>query len=141
MATSEFLPVHSAFYVALRLCGKTSPAPRPTPTPKPKTYTVKFNANGGKLPKGRNMPAQTFTSGKAKKLRGNAFTRNGFVFVGWAKRKNGPVAYKNAQKVKNIGKVGKSVTLYAVWAKETYKVVFDASGGRGKMGTQTFKYG
>ena len=106
-----------------------------------KTYKVKFNANGGKLPKGKSMAAQTFTTGKAKKLRGNAFVRKDWVFVGWATRKNGPVAYRNKQKIKNIGKAGKTVTLYAVWAKEHYRVVFDASGGRGKMPVQTFTYG
>jgi uncharacterized repeat protein (TIGR02543 family) len=120
---------------------KAKPAPKPTPTPKPKTYTVKFNANGGKLPKGKKMAAQTFTPGKAKKLRGNAFVRDGYVFIGWSTRKDGPVAYKNGQSVKNLGKAGKTVTLYAVWANAQYKVVFDASGGRGKMPVQAFKYG
>ncbi len=111
------------------------------PKPAPKSYTVKFKANGGKLPKGKKMSAQTFTPGKAKKLRKNAFKRKGYVFVGWAKRKNGPVAYRNGQKVKNLGKAGKTVTLYAVWANAQYKVVFDASGGRGKMPVQVFTYG
>ena len=115
--------------------------PKPTPTPAPKTYVVKFSANGGKLAKGKKMSAQTFTSGKAAKLRCNAFARKGYVFIGWSKRKNGPVAYKNGQAVKNLAKAGKTVTLYAVWAKESYKVAFDASGGRGKMPVQTFKYG
>ena len=47
--------------------------------------------------------------------------------------------------MKNIGKAGQTVTLYAVWAKKTYKVVFDASGGSLKKGrkmpAQTFTYG
>ena len=107
----------------------------------PKTYTVKFSANGGTLSKGKKMSAQTYTAGKAKKLRGNAFVRDGYVFLGWSTRKNGPVAYKNGQKVKNLAKAGKSVTLYAAWAKAEYNVVFDASGGRGKMPRQTFTYG
>jgi uncharacterized repeat protein (TIGR02543 family) len=107
----------------------------------PKTYKVKFNANGGKLPKGKKMSAQTFTTGKAAKLRTNAYTRKDYVFVGWATRKNGPVAYRNGQAVKNLAAAGKTVTLYAVWAKAQYKVVFDASGGRGKMPVQTFAYG
>jgi uncharacterized repeat protein (TIGR02543 family) len=107
----------------------------------PVTYTVRFDANGGTLAKGKKMSAQTFTPGKAATLRGNAFTRKGYVFIGWAKRKDGPVAYKNGQSVKNLGKAGKTVTLYAVWAKAEYKVVFDASGGRGKMPVQKFKYG
>jgi uncharacterized repeat protein (TIGR02543 family) len=111
----------------------------------PKTYKVKFKANGGKLQKGKKMAAQTYTTGKAKKLRKNKFTRKGYVFIGWSTRKNGPVAYKNGQKVKNLAKASKTVTLYAAWAKAEYKVVFDASGGKlpkgVKMPAQTFKYG
>ena len=110
-------------------------------TIKPNTYKVKFKADGGKLPKGKKMSAQTFTTGKAKKLRTNKFERKGWIFLGWSKRKNGPVAYKNAQAVKNLAAAGKTVTLYAVWAKAQYKVVFDASGGRGKMPVQVFTYG
>ena len=111
-------------------------------TVKPQTtYTVKFAANGGTLPKGKSMAAQKMTLNKATALRGNAFVRSGWVFIGWATRKNGPVAYKNGQSVKNVGKGGQTVTLYAVWAKAQYKVVFDASGGKGKMPVQTFKYG
>ena len=110
-----------------------------------KTYKVKFNANGGKLPKGKSMSLQTMTLNKTSAIRANAYTRKDYVFVGWATRKNGPVAYRNGQKVKNIGKAGQTVTLYAVWAKKTYKVVFDASGGRlpkgRKMSKQTFIYG
>ena len=105
------------------------------------TYKVKFKANGGKLPEGKSMAVQKFTYGKAKKLRKNTFERQNYVFVGWAKTKNGAVVYKNGQKVKNLSKAGKTVTLYAVWAKEHYKVVFDASGGRGKMPVQKFTYG
>ena len=82
---------------------------------------------------------------KAPRTSANKFARDGYVFLGWSKRKNGPVAYKNAQKVKNLAKAGKSVTLYAAWAKADYQVAFDASGGRlpkgVKMPAQTFKYG
>ena len=39
---------------------------------------------------------------KAYKLRANKFERDGYVFLGWAKRKDGPVAYKNGQKVKSM---------------------------------------
>jgi hypothetical protein len=111
----------------------------------PLTYTVKFAANGGTLPKGKAMAAQTMTVDKAGNLRANVFTRTDWVFAGWAKTKNGPVAYKNGQSVKNIAKAGQTVTLYAVWAKPTYKVVFNASGGRLPRGvkapTQKFTYG
>ena len=108
-------------------------------------YTVKFNAYGGKLPKGKKMAAQTLAYGKAAKLRKNAFTRSGYVFAGWAtskaNAKKGVIAYKNAQSVKNLRVDGKATTLYAVWAKPKYKVAFYANGGKGATVVQTLKYG
>ena len=108
-------------------------------------YTVKFNAYGGKLPKGRKMAAQTFKYGTAAKLTKNAFTRKGYVFAGWAtskaNAKKGVIAYANAQSVKNLRVDGKAVTLYAVWAKPKYKVAFYANGGKGATVVQTLKYG
>jgi uncharacterized repeat protein (TIGR02543 family) len=118
--------------------------PTPGPSPQPPvatTYKVAFNANGGKLPKGKSMAAQTFTYGKAAALRKNAFTRSGHVFIGWAKSKGGAVAYANGATVKNPAAAGKTTTLYAVWAKAKYKVAFYANGGKGKMAAQTFTYG
>ncbi len=106
-----------------------------------KKYKVAFNANGGKLPKGKKMAAQTFTYGKAQKLRKNVFTRDGYVFLGWAKSQKGAVAYKNAASVKNLSTTGATVRLYAKWAKKSYKVAFYANGGKGKMDEEKFTYG
>lgn len=118
-------------------------------TKQPPPYKVKFNASGGKLPNGKKMAAQTMTYGKSTKLRKNLFTKKGYVFAGWAvskaKAKRGIIAYSNAQSVKNLRKDGKTLTLYAVWAKPKYKVAFNASGGKlpngKKMAAQTFTYG
>jgi uncharacterized repeat protein (TIGR02543 family) len=104
-------------------------------------YTVKFNAGGGKLPKGKKMKAQTMTYGTAAKLRKNVFTRKGWVFAGWSTKKNGAVTYKNGQSVSNLRSDGKTTTLYAAWAKKTYKVAFYANGGRGRMAVQKMTYG
>ena len=101
------------------------------------TYTVAFNANGGK----GTLAAQKMTYGKAAKLRKNVFSRNGYVFMGWAKSKSGAVAYSNAQSVKNVAGRSGTTTLYAVWAKKTYKVAFYANGGKGKMAVEKFTYG
>ena len=113
----------------------------PVAPPAVSTYKVAFDANGGKLPKGKAMAAQTMTRGKAAKLRTNAFTRSGYVFLGWATSKSGAVAYKDAQSVKNLAAAGKSVTLYAKWAKKSYKVQFVANGGKGKMAPLSMTYG
>ena len=101
------------------------------------TYQVAFNANGGK----GKMAKQKLTYGKAAKLRKNAFKRKGYTFLGWAKTKKGEVAYKNAAKVKNLRTDGKTTTLYAKWAKNTYQVAFNANGGKGKMAKQQMTYG
>ena len=96
--------------------------PPPVAPPAVSTYKVAFNANGGTLPKGKAMAAQTMTYGKAKKLSANKFTRSGYKFAGWAKSKalakKGKVAYKNKKSVKNLTTTGKTVKLYAVWKKK-----------------------
>jgi uncharacterized repeat protein (TIGR02543 family) len=98
---------------------------------------VKFNANGG----GGKMSSQVFTINKAAKLSANAFTRKGYVFVGWSTSKTGAVAYADKQAVKNLAKGGEKVTLYAKWAVKNYLVAFFANGGSGSMALQKHVYG
>ncbi len=80
-----------------------------------------FDATGGRLPKGKKMPRQTFKYGEKQSLRKNKFIRKGYVFAGWAI--SDPlatipkVAYKNGQAVKNLSPDGRTVTLYAVWKR------------------------
>ena len=107
--------------------------------PRPSTYTVSFNANGGK----GKMAAQTMTYGKAAALSKSAFTRKDYVFIGWATARNGKVAYMDGASVKNLIAAGKTATLYALWAKEKYKVAFYGTykGVKGKMAKQTMTYG
>jgi len=77
-------------------------------------YKIKFNANGGS----GTMSAQSATYGQTVTLRANTFKRSKYKFAGWAKSKNGAVAYKNKAKVKNLtSKSGQTVTLYAKWKK------------------------
>ena len=77
-------------------------------------YKIKFHKNGGK----GTMKTQSATYGKKVTLRANAFKRSGYKFAGWAKKKDGAVAYKNKAQVKNLTATnGKTVTLYAVWKK------------------------
>ncbi len=103
------------------------------------SYSVKFAANGGT----GTMAAQKMTVGKAATLRKNAFKRSGCLFLGWAKTKTGAVAYKNGAAVKNLAAAGKSVTLYARWAKKIYRVKFchTYKDETGKAAVQKFAYG
>ena len=106
-------------------------------------YKVEFNANGGMLPIGKKMAAQTMTYETAAKLTENAFTRKGYVFAGWAPEKNGSVLYKNGATVKNLRTDGGTVTLYAQWVKTKYKVKFFGTykDVTGTMAVQKFTYG
>ena len=97
--------------------------------------TISFNANGGR----GSMAKQKVTPGVRFTLRKNAFTRSGYVFIGWAQSKNGPVVVGN-QGTGTAGNAG-SLTLYAKWAKKNYKVKFYANGGKGKMAVEKFTYG
>ena len=93
--------------------------------------------------KGGKTVSQSLRYGTAKALRKNTFKKKGYVLMGWAVRKGGPVAYKDGQTVVNLAsKSGAKVHLYARWAVRKYKVHFDANGGKkGKMADQTFVYG
>ncbi len=102
------------------------------------TYTVKYNANGGK----GSMAVTTFTVDETNTLRPNAFTKTGYSFVGWAEEKTATVpTYTDGQSVTNIAASGETVTLYAVWAPNTYFIEFRANGGDGAMANQTHTYG
>jgi uncharacterized repeat protein (TIGR02543 family) len=103
----------------------------------PSAYTVVFNASGGY----GTMAARSFAYGANVTLPANAFTCDGHVFVGWATSNGGPAVYANGASAKNLTSPGGRITLYAVWAKKTYKVKFYANGGKGKMSVQTFTYG
>ena len=113
------------------------PPPPAPPAPAPTTYKVAFDANGGT----GTMSAQTIVRNATAKLKANAFKRSGWIFLGWAKTKTGAVAYKDQASVKNLAAAGKSATLYAKWAKKTYKVKFVANGGKGKMKVLKMTYG
>ena len=100
-------------------------------------YAVVFNANGGK----GKTPAQSIAYGKTERLRQNGFSRSGYVFIGWSKQRNGAVAFANGASVRNLASPGKKITIYAQWAKSTYRVAFLANGGSGQMPAQTIRYG
>lgn len=82
-------------------------------------YTVIYNANGGK----GNMAQETFVYGTSKQLAKNIFTKVGYKFVGWSLTATGEKDFNDEQIVLNLAKSG-SVTVYALWEKIEYHVVF-----------------
>ena len=76
------------------------------------SYEVRFNDNGGT---GRMEP-QEFENSKEQMLAKNTYTKDGYVFQGWAKSKsdadNGIVEYQDEEEIT----IESDMTLYAVWA-------------------------
>ena len=87
-------------------------------------YNVIFNPNGGQ----GKMEKQEFTYGQTNNLKANEFTKNGYVFNGWAESEKGPVKYADKAEVKNLVEIGDK-TLYAIWSVTTYNITYDLDGG------------
>lgn len=100
----------------------------------PKTYTVSYDANGG----GNTPASQTKTEDVTLILTSTIPTRYGYTFRGWAINQTATTAdYQSGGSYT----ANESVTLYAVWAINTYTVSFDANGGSGAPTSQNKKHG
>ncbi len=92
------------------------------------TCAICFDANGGN----GVMPKWVFALGEDVMLPHATFTRNGYIFAGWALEEDGIVCYKDRTVLSNFTTVaGETVILYAVWANAL--VTFDENGGNGTM--------
>ena len=87
--------------------GNTNPTPSNPEIPKA-TYTITFDANGGT----GEMNPQTAESGTEITLPENAFTKDGWIFAGWATSADGDVSYSDKATITVTG----NITLYAKWA-------------------------
>jgi len=89
-------------------------------------YDVSYNANGGT----GTMNTQSMIKGNPMALTANAFTRDGYIFLGWNTDRNAQTAlYTNKQEVIDIfeGDAPADVTLYAIWVEDEF-VVGDTTG-------------
>ena len=87
--------------------GNTNPTPSNPETPKA-TYTITFDANGGT---GTTVTLSVF-AGTEITLSENTFTKEGYIFAGWATSADGDVSYTDKAKIT----VSSNITLYAKWA-------------------------
>lgn len=89
---------------------------------KANTYTVTYNANGGS-----GAPsAQTKTHGVNLTLLAKEPIRSGYTFLGWGTSAS---ATSTSYQPGGIYTGNESITLYAVWQKNTYTTYFDSNGG------------
>ncbi len=104
------------------------------------SYTVVYDRNGGS----GTVASQTFKYTDAVTLRDNSFTKTGYHFVGWAETADGAVKYADGQTLSGAltAENGKTITLYAVWEKNTYTVTFNKNdaAATGEMAKQTLTY-
>lgn len=93
------------------------------------TYKITFNKNGG----GGSMPNMTLSYGESKALNANQFTRSGYTFTGWARTNTDTTPeYTDEQVVSNLTVDNNvTITLYAVWTPNNYRIHFDKNGGTG----------
>lgn len=82
----------------------------------PNTYTIKYNSNGGV----GTTSNSTHTYNVASNLTTNAFTRDGYSFLGWGTNASDTTpTYSNGQSVINLtSENGGVINLYAIWKEE-----------------------
>lgn len=82
-------------------------------------YKIKFNANGGI----GFMATQTAVADSSIKLSANAFTREGYIFEGWAEKAGDLKKYDNQAEII----LNNETELYAVWKPIAYTIKFDSN--------------
>ena len=91
----------------------------------PDQYTIVYHGNGGYVTSNPDKDQTTSTAnvGEETTLKNaDTFTRDGYVFQGWALTAEGEVAYQGSQKVTFDAQAGDKVNLYAVWAEDVYTI-------------------
>ncbi|MCQ2462269.1 MAG: InlB B-repeat-containing protein, partial [Clostridia bacterium] len=104
-----------------------------------RSYEIKFDGNTAT---GGSMDNLSMDFDTPKELPENRFVKTGYHFLGWSKIKNADLDFKDGDTVvENLTTVnGATVTLYANWEANGYKVVFNANGGTGTMDDQSMVY-
>lgn len=96
------------------------------------SYTVSYDANYG-----TGAPSsQTKWYNETLTLTTSKPTRTGFTFKGWATSSTGGVVYASGGSYT----ANASITLYAVWERNSYVVTYNANGGSGAPANQTKYY-
>ncbi|MBO4855261.1 InlB B-repeat-containing protein [Candidatus Saccharibacteria bacterium] len=96
------------------------------------TYTVAYSANGG-----TGAPsAETIRYGVMTVISSVEPTRNGYTFIGWGSTSDSesPIYFAGDSYTFN-----QDVTIYAIWASNTYTVTFDPNGGEAEPVAQVGK--
>ena len=86
----------------------------------PITYTIVFNANGGS----GTMSNMSCTYDQSYNLTKNIFTKEKYIFTGWATSVDGEIVYQDQESIKNLTEAKNIITLYAVWIEEGITYIY-----------------
>ena len=101
------------------------------------TYTITYNANGGSgAPDGQRY---TYATSGSINLSSAKPTRTGYTFLGWSLSSSATGASYSAGQAWNRSNAS-NYTLYAVWQVNTYTITYNANGGSGAPGSQSYTY-
>lgn len=91
------------------------------------TYTVRFNKNDGDAT--GTMDNQAFTYGAAQNLTACGFSKDGYVFAGWALEEDGDKYFDNGEEVNNLTATnGATIDLYALWEEAPIAIHWIVNG-------------
>lgn len=97
-------------------------------------YTITYHSNNG----AGATAAQSKTYGSAVNLYSCGWTKDGHTFDHWDTAADG--SGSNYSAGQSYG-TNANLTLYAIWAPNTYAITYDANGGTGSTAGQTKTYG
>ena len=103
-----------------------------TATATPNEYTITFNANGGATADGKTILSQKATYDTEITLDANTFVKEGYDFLGWSSAAESTTVVRDDSATFKYETIG-GTTLFAVWGKNDYSILYDANGGTGSM--------
>lgn len=115
----------------------------------PLNYTLTLNPNGGTASSNGNKLTVTLNSQSYNAISSWLPSRSGYTFKGFYNATSGGTQVYNASGgITNDGTYWKggvwvytgNVTLYAQWTPNKYQITYNANGGTGAPGTQTFTF-
>ena len=98
-----------------------------------KEFSITFDSNAGI----GEMKGQSAKYEENVKLSKNTFTKEGYNFKEWNTKADGTgTSYKDESSVT----LTDNITLYAIWEKKEFSIIFDSNTGTGEMENQSAKY-
>ena len=85
-------------------------------------YNINFDGNGST---DGSTATVSCNCGTDCLLTSNGFSRKGYTFAGWATSVNGDAIYNDKAVVRDLANSNQTVTLYAKWNANTYKVYYN----------------